>query len=123
MALYVRAASAYHLDWAVLAAIGQIENAADRSVLPAAGGPASPTGVSGRHRSVAASWQRYAVDGDHDGRVDPDDPADAIPTLAAYLRALGAPGKWRQALLAYSHSPATVDAVLDLSRRFDAAAP
>jgi hypothetical protein len=37
-------------------------------------------------------WDRYGVDADHDGRRDPDNPADAIYTAARILRqAKGAP--------------------------------
>jgi hypothetical protein len=119
MTLYLRAAGEYHLDWAVLAAIGQIRNQAGLTAFPDAAGGGDPRGAP----LVTGAGQRYAVDGDGDGRIDPYDPADAIPSMAAYLRASGAPADWQSALFAYGHAHSFVDAVLALSRRFDTAAP
>lgn len=45
------------------------------------------------------------------------DPADAIPSMAAYLKASGAPANWPAALYAYNHSYTYVANVLRLSRR------
>ena len=57
------------------------------------------------------------------GRPNPYDPADAITSMAAYLKAQGAPQDWRQALYSYNHSWGYVDAVLSLSRRLAAKVP
>jgi hypothetical protein len=51
-----------------------------------------------------STWESYGVDGNHDGRRSPYDPADAIPAAAKYLRATGAPGDYRAALFAYNHA-------------------
>jgi membrane-bound lytic murein transglycosylase B len=48
-----------------------------------------------------STWDRYAVDRNHDGHQDVYDPADAIPWAANYLRALlrDAGGNLRHAIL------------------------
>jgi hypothetical protein len=68
------------------------------------------------------TWGAYGIDGNHDGHRDVYDPADAIPGAANYLRASGAPGDYRRALLAYNHSAAYGAEVLDWARRYRAAA-
>src|SRR6188472_1662919 len=110
--LYRSAGRDYGVPWAVLAGIGAIETDHGRSDAPGV-----RSGVN-RHGCCAgpmqfnltdgppSTWQRYAVDGNHDGRTDVYDPADAIPSAAHYLHALlaAADGKLRQALLGYNHS-------------------
>lgn len=49
----------------------------------------SPAGAQGLMQIVPATFERFAVDGDHDGRTDPFDPQDSIWTAAAYLHWLG----------------------------------
>jgi len=56
-----------------------------------------------------STWDSYGVDGDHDGRVSPYDPTDAIPAAARYLRA---PRDYRAALFAYNHADWYVNEVL-----------
>jgi hypothetical protein len=68
------------------------------------------------------AWATYAVDGDHDGREDVYDPADAIPAGARYLRAAGAPDDYRRAILAYNHAAWYVTEVLATAARYRAAA-
>jgi hypothetical protein len=67
-----------------------------------------------------STWQRYAVDGNGDGRSDVYDPEDAIPSAARYLHALldAADGDLRRAILGYNHSPAYVTAVLTHARDY-----
>ncbi len=50
------------------------------------------------------TWAAY-------GRGDIDDPRDAVMAAGRYLRASGAPGDMRQALLAYNRSEAYVRAI------------
>ena len=119
MSLYVRAAAAYELDWATLAAVGQIESRQGRSVFPGVTSGTNTAGAAGPAQFLSATWQRYGVDGDGDGEINPYDPADAIPSMASYLRASGAPEDWPKALFAYNHSQSYVDAVLAMSQRFD----
>ena len=67
-----------------------------------------------------STWDRYAVDGNHDGTKDIYDPADAIPSAANYLRELlrHADGNLSQAILGYNHSQAYVNDVLARARRY-----
>jgi len=118
MKLYLRAAAAYQVDWATLAAVGQIESRQGRSVFPGVSSGTNVAGAAGPAQFLSATWDRYGVDGDADGQINPYDPADAIPSMAAYLRASGAPENWPKALFAYNHSQSYVDTVLAMSRRF-----
>jgi cell wall-associated NlpC family hydrolase len=61
---------------------------------------------------MPGTWAASGVDGDHDGRRDVYDPADAIPAAARYLKHSGAPEHVRAALFQYNHSRAYVDKVL-----------
>ena len=82
MGLYQAAERRYDVPWSVLAAINQIETDFGRNLGP------SSAGAIGWMQFMPATWRAYAADGD--GRADPDHPADAIFTAAAYLRASGA---------------------------------
>jgi hypothetical protein len=104
--LYQDVAARYGLDWTILAAIGAIESGHGAN-----DGPSS-AGALGPMQFMPATWQRYGVDGNGDGRRDINDPADAIAGAAAYLRAAGAPANYRQALFAYNHADWYVDQVL-----------
>ena len=81
----------------------------------------SYAGAFGIAQFLPSSYQRWAVDGDGDGRVDLDDHADAIASTASYLRAHG----WdRHASLAlkmsavwkYNNSRPYVDTIFEISR-------
>ena len=69
-----------------------------------------------------STWERYGVDGNHDGRLSPYEPADAIPAAARYLRAGGAPADYRAALFAYNHADWYVAEVLAKAATFRGAA-
>jgi cell wall-associated NlpC family hydrolase len=73
------------LPWPVLAGIGKVESDHDRPP-----GQVSSAGARGPMQLLPATWNAYGGDGNADGRIDPFDPADAIPAAAAYLCALGA---------------------------------
>jgi hypothetical protein len=99
----------------VLAAIGEVETDHGRSRLPGvragvncagAAGPMQLGIGAGDHGCGDAgdAWGSYGVDGDHDGRRDVYDPADAIPAAARYLSAAGAPEDYRRAIFAYNHA-------------------
>jgi hypothetical protein len=104
--LYEQAAARYGLDWAVLAGIGKVECDNGRDPDPACTqeGVVNSAGAGGPMQFIASTWARYGVDVDGDGRADRWDPADAIYGAANYLRASGAPGDYRQAILAYNHA-------------------
>src|SRR3954453_14162204 len=126
LSLYRHAGGVAGVPWRVLAAIGSIESDHGRSRAPGV-----HTGVNG-HGCCAgpmqfnlrdgppSTWQRYRVDGNHDGATDVYDPEDAIPSAGNYLRALlaRADGNLRAAILAYNHSPAYVADVLARARAY-----
>jgi hypothetical protein len=108
--LYTEAGARYGIDPWILAAIGWIETQHGRSTAPgvrsgvnAYGCCAGPMQFNIRNGSPS-TWDSFGVDGNHDGRRSPYDPADAIPAAAKYLRATGAPGDYRTALFAYNHA-------------------
>jgi hypothetical protein len=61
-----------------------------------------------------STWQRYRIDGNHDGTTDVYDRDDAIHSAGNYLRTLlrNADGDVRQAIFGYNHSQAYVNDVL-----------
>jgi soluble lytic murein transglycosylase-like protein len=106
------------MPWTVLAAIGQVESGHGRN-----DGPSS-AGAMGPMQFEPATFASYAVDGDHDGKTDIMDPADAIYTAAHYLCANGA-GRGQAALasaiLHYNHAEWYVQLVLGLAAKYSAA--
>ena len=117
--LYLQAARRYHLDWATLAAVGQIESNHGRSPFAGVSSGTNRVGAAGPTQFLAKTWARYGVDANNDGSISPYDPADAIAATAAYLRASGAPDDWPRALFAYNRSEAYVISALALSRRYE----
>jgi Transglycosylase SLT domain len=98
MPIYRAAEREYSVPWNVLAAINKIETDFGRNLA------VSSAGAVGWMQFVPATWARYGVDADHDGRKDPYEPADAIFAAANYLRAAGAPGDLEGAIFAYNHA-------------------
>ena len=113
--LYRKAAARYGLDWTRLAAIGAIESGHGQAQAAGVVTGTNADGASGPAQFLAGTWQRFGLDGNGDGQRSPHDPADAIPAMASYLRASGAPQDWRAALRSYNHSDAYVDAVEKLA--------
>jgi hypothetical protein len=103
---YEQAGERFGLDWAILAGIGKVECDHGRDPDPACTreGATNSAGAGGPMQFIASTWAQYGVDGDGDGRVDRWDPADAIYSVANYLRASGAPGNYRRAIFAYNHA-------------------
>ncbi|MCP2341168.1 C40 family peptidase [Actinomadura rupiterrae] len=118
LALYQAAGHAYGLPWSVLAAIGAVESDHGRGPDPGIHAGANQAGAMGPMQLVADNWRHFAVDGDHDGRTDIYNPADAIFTAAHYLRHSGAPARMQAALFEYNHSLAYVHLVLDRAARY-----
>ncbi len=109
---YKAAGERYHLDWALLAAIGKVESDHGRSPLPGVRTGSNRVGASGPMQIVRRTWHAYGVDADGDGRLDAYAPADAVFAAASYLRTLRASTGTDQALLAYSNGDqAAADAV------------
>jgi Transglycosylase SLT domain len=104
--LYRAAGARYGLDWAILAGIGKVECDHGRDPDPSCDreGATNSAGAGGPMQFIASTWTTYGVDGDGDGRRDRWDAADAIYAAARYLRASGAPGDYRAAILAYNHA-------------------
>src|SRR5829696_7820447 len=110
--LYQQAGAAYAVPWTILAAIGAIESDHGRSH---ASGVQSGVNLFGccagpmqfnLRDGPPSTWQRYRVDGDGDGTLDPYAPADAIASAGNYLRALikAAHGDLAAAFGGYNHS-------------------
>ena len=113
--LFTGAAQRYELGPrgpAVLAAVTKIESDFGRNLGP------SSAGAIGWTQFMPATWRRYGVDADGDGRRDPNTAADAIYAAANYLRASGAPGDWSRALFAYNRAQWYVEDVLRQADRF-----
>jgi len=122
--LYQQAAQHFSLDWAILAGIGKVECDHGRDPDPSCAreGAVNSAGAGGPMQFIGSTWMRYGVDGDGDGVIDRWDPADAIFSAANYLRAAGAPGDYRQAILAYNHASWYVEDVESWAARYRARA-
>jgi len=117
MALYHRAAQAEcpGLSWTVLAAIGQVESGHGRDT------STSYAGAMGPMQFLPATFDTYAVDGDHDGLADIMSAPDAIYTAANYLCANGAaggPDALYRAIWHYNHADWYVQMVLTLAQQY-----
>ncbi len=102
LTLYQAAARTCHgLDWTLLAAVGQIESGHGRNDGPSSAGAVGPMQFRPR------TFEAFAVDGNHDGRLDPWNPADAIFTAAHFLCSYGAgnPGRRRRSIVALQQCP------------------
>lgn len=123
LALYRKAGAQYRIPWEILAAVGAAESDHGRSRAPGVRSGENHAGAGGPMQFLAATWADFGVDGNHDGKKDRYDPADAIPAAARYLQHNGAPQKMRTALFAYNHSNAYVRDVFNRARRYKATAP
>ena len=125
--LYVAAGRRYGIDPWILAGIGSVETDHGRSTAPGVRSGVNTFGCCAgpMQFSVVGSpstWDRYGVDGNHDGRTSVYDPADAIPAAARYLRACGAPDDYHAALFAYNHAEWYVAEVLAKAAEYRGAA-
>ena len=92
---WIREAGArYALDWSIVAGIYSIETDFGRLNAPGVQVGENFAGAGGPGQFLAATWERYGVDGDGDGVKDRYDPVDAIPGTANLLRQNGAPGDY-----------------------------
>jgi cell wall-associated NlpC family hydrolase len=128
LTLYMAAApTCPGLPWGVLAGIGEVESDHGRSSTPGVHSKANFAGAEGPMQFEPPTFAQYAVDGDHDGRLSPYDPADAVYTAASMLCANGATSGThagiRQAVFAYNHSWSYVNEVLSWATRYTAVAP
>lgn len=92
LALYQAAGRRFEIDWTFLASIGAQECDHGRCAGDNGHGCAGPMQIAVRPGSPCSpgrgptEFDRFAFDGDHDGRLDVNDPADAIFTAARILR-------------------------------------
>ena len=146
LALYQEAATAWGIDWAVLAGIGKVECDHGRSQLRGCNpvGTVNVAGARGPMQFLGSTWragagtfqpdvagppvasgqenQGYATDGNGDGLADPWAPADAINAAARFLRRNGAPNDYNAAIWAYNHSDAYRSSVLGWAETYRGAA-
>ena len=101
---YKAARRRFGIPWPILASLNFVESKFGRL-----NGPSS-AGALGPMQFMPATWDVY-------GRGDIMDPRDSIMAAARYLRASGAPGRMRDALYAYNHSWAYVDAIQIYARQ------
>ncbi len=110
---FEKAAARYDLGrravWA-LAAVARLESDFGRGMSKA---ELQRFGALGQ---VGVEWQRYAVDGDGDGRIRREDPADSAATLA---RMIWSRGELRAGLFEHNHAKWYVDAVLAEADRIE----
>lgn len=108
-------------EWARGEIMGLLQIARKRGVSPLAY-HGSPAGALGMPQFMPTSLQKWGTDGDGDGRVDLEQAADAIHSVAVYLAAHG----WRlgmsrqeqyEVVYTYNRSQPYVNTVLDLAAR------
>jgi len=108
--IYQAAGIEYGVRWEILAAINEIETDYGRNL------NVSTAGAVGWMQFMPATWKRYGVDANNDGRKDPYNPVDAIFAAARYLKAARAEQDARGAVFAYNHADWYVDSVLMRAR-------
>src|SRR3954462_10126772 len=120
---WIRAAAPrYGVDWTVIAGIYSIESDFGRLDAPGVRTAENFAGAGGPGQFLAATWERYGVDGATDGAKARCDPADAIPGTANLLRQNGAPSDYGRAIFAYNHAGWYVAEVLSRAARYRGAA-
>ena len=115
LAAFESAASRYDLGqrgvWA-LAAVARLESSFGRGMSKRELRQAGPLGLE------ASEWQRYAVDGDGDGRIRHADPADSAATLA---RLIWSRGSLRAGVFTHNQAAWYVQAVLGEAAQIEGA--
>jgi membrane-bound lytic murein transglycosylase B len=106
------AARSFGLRWSVLAAITEIESGFGCNMGP------SKAGALGWTQFMPATWKRWGMDADGDGKASPYSSVDAIFSTARYLRASGAPKSYKRAIFAYNHADWYVKSVLARTAHF-----
>ena len=114
MELYSSAASEYGLDVYILAAVGYVETKHGTATAT------SYAGAQGPMQFMPETWQAVGYDANGDGTADIQDPEDAIPSAAKYLRDSGAPEDYHGALLAYNNAEWYVNEVLQKAEEYRA---
>jgi hypothetical protein len=120
LALYRAAAARFGLDWTILAGIGRVECDHGRDPAPACTveGQFNSAGAGGPAQFLLSTWQRYGISATGAGAPDMWNAADAIFSMANYLRACGAPADYPQAIFGYNHAWWYVADVLGWATRY-----
>jgi hypothetical protein len=120
LALYRAAAARFGLDWTILAGIGRVECDHGQDPAPSCTveGQLNSAGAGGPAQFLVSTWRRYGITPSGRGTPDMWNAADAIFSMANYLRAAGAPGDYREAIYAYNHAWWYVAEVLMWARRY-----
>ncbi|MEO3830317.1 NlpC/P60 family protein [Actinomadura sp. B10D3] len=121
MRIYQATGPQYGIPWTVLAGLGKVETGHGTSTLPGVHSGENFAGAGGPMQFLQPTWAAFGVDGDHDGRKDRYNPADAIPGAANYLRHNHADqggDHLRSAIYQYNHSWDYVDLVLRWAKRY-----
>ena len=112
--LYHAAGAKYHVPWAILAGINKVETDFGRDL------SVSSASAIGWMQFEPATWAKYGVDADGDGKANPYDPVDAIFSAAHYLAESGVAKNPGQAVFQYNHSTDYVREVLRLATLYQA---
>ena len=99
------------VPWQVIAAIAKVESNFGSNMAT------SSAGAIGYGQFLPSSWAAFGNGG------DPYDYRDAIPAIARYLCAHGAPHDLRRAVWAYNHLDSYVEMVLTIATRYGLGAP
>jgi hypothetical protein len=99
------------VPWQVIAAIAKVESNFGRNMAT------SSAGAIGYGQFLPSSWAAFGNGG------DPYNYRDAIPAIARYLCAHGAPHDLRRAVWAYNHLDSYVEMVLAIATRYGLGAP
>lgn len=118
LAIYQDAAEHYGIPWTLLAAIGWEEM--KHNVVRGE----SSAGAQGPMQFMPATWARYGVDGDGDGKADPYNITDSIYAAANYLVASGVAtgdeASVKKAIFAYNHADWYVNDILVWAQQYGA---
>src|SRR3954454_21787165 len=112
LSLWQRAGAEYGVPWQVLAAINKVESNFGRNMGP------SSAGAIGWMQFMPSTWERWGVDANGDGLVDPWNAEDAITAAGRYLAASGGGADISRAVFSYNHAQWYVDEVLQLAQSF-----
>ncbi|HZU12194.1 MAG TPA: bifunctional lytic transglycosylase/C40 family peptidase [Chloroflexota bacterium] len=106
LAIMQQAAAVCGLPWQILAAVAKVESDFGQNMAT------SSAGAIGYGQFEPGTWAIYGNGG------NPYDYHDALPAMARYLCASGAPGDIRAALFAYNHAEWYVNQVLAVAIRY-----